>query len=786
MRSFVLLFLALGIGLAATPLPAQGQYMFEAPVRPFPDRDVDVRDVRVEAKLSPSDRELSVHLQARVQATRRGVLQFVWPTHGSLIDSVHVVAADGDTTLAVARGDSLVFSLSDPLSLIAPTRLDIWFRTIPGVGIEATEDPARPNACCVWTNRTWLPLPDDPGDRFQGVLRVRVPEGWTAVAAGRLTRSEGFWAFSPVRSVRVNDLGFVAGTLTPTERRGTTYFQSEGLDGSLDALHAEVSAASTYFQRKTGYRLPWDSLRVVLGPGSMAEQTFPGVQILSGRRLRTSRTLTTPTDRVDLISLVARQWTHAVLAPDWWTESWVNDGLAGALALNYLEETGSSMPLARATMLERYLAEAERYQRPLVWDRYYTPDDLNDSHARDKGPLVLHAVAGIVGQTGFWSDMRRLLARHAFGSIDSDILMEVLEPDGPGSIARLFDAMVFAAGHPILSISSLVDETTGEASALIRQEQDAPLVPAAFPIDTDLEWLPFNSPEQEPVAIRDREQEWPLASDLPPRYVTVDTDGKLVAEYRHATDLSAVSARLRYGSFATRWRAASDLAAYAGDPAITLSARLALRGEADESIRARLVTSVARLDSTASHLELLGESLNDPAPSVRLAGARALPRAFPDGRADAMLDALARRDIIYTIQAAAVAGMTGPGAEGLARAALITPSEDDVVRAAGIAVLSRTGTATDEDFLKLTDPGQRSSRIVQGLALAKAVETTRPMRMRVLELLNHPSTEVRLAAVEAGRDLLISGSRPAVDRLAEREWHGAVRTALNQLSADLQ
>ncbi|MFT4603820.1 MAG: hypothetical protein ACI9W4_000536 [Rhodothermales bacterium] len=786
MRSYLLAFLALGVGLGSVPRAAHCQYMFEAPVRPFPDRDVDVSDVRVEATLSASDRSLAVHLRARVQATRRGLLQFVWPTNGAQIDSVRVVAAGGDTTLAVSRGDSLVFSLSSALRLTSPTQLDIWFRAYAGRGIETSDDPSRPNACCLWTNRAWLPLPDDPGDRFQGSLLVSVPESWSVVAAGRLTRPGGSWAFSPVRSIRVNDLGFVAGVLASTVRGGVTYFQSPGLDGDLDALHADVSAASTYFQRKTGYRLPWGSLRVVLGPQSIKERTLPGVQMLKGSRLVTSRTLTEPTDRVDLVSFVARQWTHAVLAPDWWTEAWVNDALAGALALNFMGETGSSMPLARAAMLDRYLAEATRYQRPLVWDRFYSPDDLSDAHAQDKGPLVLHAVAQIVGETVFWSDMRRLLARHAFGSIDSDILMAVLEPDGPGAIARLFDAMVFAAGHPVLSLSSRVEGTSREARAQVRQEQDAPLVPAVFPIDTDLEWLSFNSPEQERVIIRDREQEWSLASDLAPRYVTLDTEGLLVAEFRHEADLASVSARLRYGSYSTRWRAAVDLAAYPNDPAITLSARLAMRAETDAHIRAKLVASVASLGSTASHLELLGESLKDDAPEVRMAGVRSLTHLFPRGRANAALDALARRDTMYTVQAAAVGGMVGSEAEGLARAALITPSEGDVVRAAGISVLSQTGSATDQDFLKLTDPTQSPVRIIQGLSLARSVATTRPMRMRVLALLAHPSPAVRLAGADAGRLLLIKGSLPSVERLARREWHLGVRAALADLSNALR
>ncbi|NNE71435.1 MAG: hypothetical protein HKN29_13885, partial [Rhodothermales bacterium] len=760
-------------------LPAQAQFVFDAPVRAFPDRVVDIRDVRVQARLLNEDRQLAVQMNAEVVARTGNVLQFTWPTHRGMVDSLRVEAARGDTALAVVRGDSVVFSFSEPLSTASPTTISIFFRQQAGRGMGVHGDPAHKNACCVWTERAWLPLPDDPGERFQARLSVEAPAGWSVVAGGRRTERDGVVQFVPARSVRVQDLGLVAGRFDTIRAGIVRYHLAADTEPLEDSDTELIDSVLEYVERKSGYRPPWDSVDVVVLPPTVPAITWPGVQTL---RSTHSQGQPPELDTYHLAASVARQWTHGVLAPDWWTEAWVNDGLAGALALTFLEEEGVSVERVRALLADMYFEEADSYQRPLVWDRYFDPANLDDQHARYKGPLVLQTVSALVGPSVFWATMRRLLARHAFGSVDSDVLLALLEPDGPGSISRLFDAYVFAAGHPEITISPEVGQGGEEARAAITQTQDRPLVPGVFPLDTELEWLPFNQPERRGISLGDREETFVLTSALPPRYVTIDPDGHHLLRINHAFDLSAVSSRLRYGSFATRWRAADELAGFPDDPAITLTVRLALQSEADAWIRARIVRSLGRLHPSPAHQQLLADQLADESPEVRLAAAEGLLRMYPDGTANDAFDALARRETEAHIQALAVASVQGEEAEALARSALITPSEGDLVRGAGIEVLAGLSRLTGDDFLELTDPDLSASLIIQALASANSVETARPLRMRVLALMAHPDPRVRLASAQAAQSILIPGNLSSVQRLAEEEWHGKVADALAALA----
>lgn len=772
--------------LTAIPVPtARAQFVLEAPVRSFPDRLVDIRDVQVQVTLDPATRTLSGAMTAEVVATAGNVLQFTWPTHGALLDSLAIRPAAGDTALAVIRGDSLVFTLQEPLKSGQSTTISAWFRLEAGRGFDVSGDPAQADSCCLWTRRVWLPLPDDPGDRFQASLAVRVPQDWRVVAAGGQSVDDGFHRFSPVRSVRVHDLGLVAGRFSQITEGNVRFHLAPGVadPGKARSL---VPAVLDYVQRKSGYRLPWDSLHVVVTPPWVPARTLPGVQVLpQGPPNARQSWDTEEMEEYRVASLIARQWTHAVLAPDWWTESWVNDGLAGALALTYFEERGTVVERIRAVLSEAYFDESTRYVRPLVWDRFFEPEDLEDLHARAKGPLVVHTVSTTVGPSLFWASVRRLLARHAFGVLDSDILLALLEPDGPGVISRLFDAFIFAAGHPEVTVSLPAADAASQAEALIAQTQDYPLVPGVFPLETELEWLPFNEPARRGVSLRERTETVALTSVLPPRYVTVDPDGHHLLDLRHDSDLSGVSSRLRYGSYATRWRAADELARFSEDPAISLTLRLALEGEDDDLIRARLVRSAAALAPTPAHRELLSGFLFDESAEVRLAAIGTLVQLFPAGESNSAMDALARRETEARVQAAAVESVLGPDAEALARSALITPSAGDVVRGAGLRVLAREGAATRDDFLALTQPALPPNQIIQGLGLAASLSTARPLRMRILALLDHSDPRVRQAAVDAGRELLIAGNRGSVERLLEAEWHRGVADQVATLVAFL-
>lgn len=795
MRTSLLVVLLL---VLCAPLRAQtpqdGFDMFQAPLQEVPVRLLDVERVQLFARVDSVHRLMSVELRASVRALRSQVVQFTWPTHGLTIDSVRARIPGADTTLAVVHADSLVFTVAGVIPASEASLVSIWYRVPFGRGLETSSDPKRARSCCVWTTARWIPLPDDPGDRFRSELQVMVPASWSVVSGGRQTRSGQTFGFELPRPARVQDLGFAAGVFRVTVRDRRAYFVPEGTSGSLSALDAELRPIQSYLERTTGFRLPWDTTRVAFLPlpvldahrSGQLERSLPGFLGLDQRRLRTPRTIA-PGATEELAELLARQWSHGVLGPDWWSEAWVNEALAGVLALSYLEDQmgDAAAAPARLSRLDRYLAEAERYRRPLVWDRFRTPEDLLDQHALAKGPLVLFDIRARMGVDAFEAALRRFIARNAFGSVDSDVLLEALRTAGSEWLTGVFESWIWGAGHPEITVQTDFDAAAETIFLTATQTQEGPLVPAAFPLDTRVDWLLLAGVETAPLSSRERETSWTGSASIAPRFVSLDPDGLLTARIRAHRDLSSLGAVLRYGAVFDKLRAARELPDHRNEPAAALSLRLAYYSTEVAAVRSELLGAAGRFPAGNSTTEILTAGLADPDPRVRISAIAALASQFAAGDMDARFENVAQTDTLYAVQAAAVRAMSGNGARALALAAMITPSEDDVLLDAGVDVLVRLGQPTRDQFLTHTDTDQAAGHIRLALKLAPVVASDRQTRLRVLALLAHPDVSVRMAAARAGRSLLRRGNAPAVRERIDSEWHAGVAYALARLADHL-
>ena len=768
---------------AALPLPVLAQDIFAPPVQPYPDRAVDVISVAVAVDLRTKPRVMQTRLTADLRTTARGVRSIMWPAAGATIDSLRVTTALGDTLGGTWERDSIRIDFGGSLPVGTAASIAVWFTQEPGGAFEASEDPAAPGACCVWTGERWLPLPNDPGERFRATLSVMVPNGWRAISGGRQVTDSTGYHFGHPRTVRVQDLAFAAGSFEASTQDRTEYFFGAGAGASLGHLSDTVAGSVQFLTDRTGYRLPWDTLRVVFLPGAPT-RSFPGLLFLDEP---TPARLTDPIAAVETAQAVARQWTHGVLAPDWWSEVWVVEALAGTFGLLYAAENLDDDVTAAARLghTKRYLAEAMDYQRPLVWDRFHSPSDLLDEHAQSKGTLVLSQLANRMGPQAFWAAMRRLLARHAFQTVDSDKLAEALAPAGRSAVSAVFDAWVFGAGHPRIELNTQFDGASGEFLVSMEQVQEGPLVPGTFPILSAIEWQLFDGSGRQQVTVTSQSSQVILEVGFEPRYFALDPEGLLPADIIAVRDLAQVSAQLRFGSPASRLRAVAMLPNHSLDPVATLSLRLALANESSAVVRQALMMSAGALDHTASLERLVVSRLNDPDPLFRWRAVEALASLAAPGTADHHFMRVAQEDGNAAVQAAAVRAMSGDGADGLARAALITPSEGNVILRAGVAVLNRIGADVRDDWLDHTGSGRSPDHILAAMPLANSIATSRPVRIRLLELMAHPDVEVRVQAARASAVLLRPGNLPAVRRLIAAEWHGRARDALEALAEAL-
>ncbi len=773
---------------------ANAQDIFAPPIREMPERIVRVDRLGIAASVDSSARLVTVSMEALVRANRPGVLQFAWPTRGIVFDSVRVGLAPGDTAITVVRADSLILTFSSPLSTREPARVSIHYRLPLGDHIKASTDPRSPDACCLWTTSNWLPLPDDPAHRYPASLAVRVPTAWSVVAGGSRSRSENLWTFKLPRPARFQDLGFAAGVFEMTTAGQVELAVPKGALGDRQRFGERIQKPLRYFTTITGYRLPWDTVRVALLPFRTENGTASAGMIradargLVTRRSEYSSDLFAGPRALDLATLVAQQWTQGVLSPEWWSEGWVNDAIAGVMALAFIEDEAGAGPLARARhqSLLNYLDEASLYRRPLVWDRFHDPGELRDQHAQGKGSLLLFQIKDRMGDTAFWASIRRLFARRAFRPLNSDHLADAFRSSAASWIDGFFDSWVYSAGHPVVRFTSKFDAPTERIIASLQQVQEGALVPAAFPLDTRIEWLLLGGIGHASLSSTEGDVQFEAPAVMSPRFVRMDPDGLLVAEIETGSSLPELAALLRYGPPYSRLVAARRIPQFVSDPTAMLSLRLAYFTETLPTIRAEILRAAGMLTASDSGTNLLTAGLSDQEASVRLEAVRALSRLSPRGGADAILEGVAQRDTMYHVQAAAVLGMSGDGAEGLARAALITSSEDAAILQAGAAVLVRNGADGRDAFLRHSAPEGPVARILAALELAPVVEPDRQTRLRVLALLAHPNVSVRLAGARAGHALLRRGNRPAIERLLTREWHPEVAQELEELSAKLE
>ncbi len=184
---------------------------------------------------------------------------------------------------------------------------------------------------------------------------------------------------------------------------------------------------------------------------------------------------------------LAHQWLGNLVSCATWNDIWLNEGGATwseALWLEWLfgaEAYQQRMERARTDYLE---------QRPTVMQLplYAPPRSLIFFYATTyaKAAWVYHMMRRMVGDSLFFPALRAYLARHRFGSAETEDLLASLQadiPNPPVPWRTFFDQWVYAAGHPVLEILPSVSPLPNGrywVRCLVRQTQSGSAVPAVF------------------------------------------------------------------------------------------------------------------------------------------------------------------------------------------------------------------------------------------------------------------------------------------------------------------
>lgn len=465
-----------------------------APVAPIPEAPAPREDGRLPGIATPTGYRLSFDLDpTKATFTGRATIGMTFPAptrhvvlHGRDLRITRAVSHHGhDTATAtvttrVARGgqvaDELVLTFDRMLEgsrdvLVeyeAPfgNELSGFYRVKDGdrwyvfSQLEATDA------------RRAFPCFDEPSYKVPFDVEIKVPKGMLALANTRETQREdtadgrftrfAFATTKPLPSyllaVAVGDLDVKEGT-TPSSTRVrlvTTKGKGERSELALD-LTAKVLGE---IERVLGIPYPYDKLDMVAVPDFAAgAMENPGLVTFREERLLVSKDASFQSRRAQALIVaheLAHQWFGDLVTAAWWTDIWLNEGLATWLqyrVVDALKPTyGAKLDGVAGALFAMEvdaLSSARAVRQPVA-----TANDVGaafDDITYLKGASIVSTVGDYVGDDALLRGLHLYLEENAHKSVTTAALLGALDRASNRDVTRMASSFLDKPGVPEVS-----------------------------------------------------------------------------------------------------------------------------------------------------------------------------------------------------------------------------------------------------------------------------------------------------------------------------------------------
>jgi aminopeptidase N len=649
--------------------------------------------------------------------------------------------------------------------------------------------------------RYWFPCFDYPHEKQTTSATIVVPKGQFALSNGALVErrdEEAHTVFTYRQEIPHSTylVTLVAGPFVECDqllRRsdGNTlpvfYYVLPGREADGERAFGKTPRMIELFEEKLGVRYPYARYSQI----AVADFIFGGMENTSATT-QTDRTLHDERAHLDFSSdplvshELAHQWFGDLLTCRDWAHAWLNEGFA-----TFFEAVWREADLGYDEYvydifgcIERYLEEdADRYRRPIVWNRFRDPIELFDRHLYEKAGAVLHMLRGELGETRFWRAIRRYVADNAQRSVETIDFIRAIEQSTGRNMRGFFDQWVFRGGHPQLTVGLKFDDGRNVLTLSVDQKQPIDDGNPAFVFDVEIGIVPEEG-EQKRMRVRIERPHETVTIPLegPPKLVRFDPGAFLLGDVAYEFGTAFARKTLDADSnVVARILAVRELAKDG-----SLQAREALdRAFEHDGFWAVLEQAAGALGKTHSPWaqHLLQKHLGHKHPKVRRAVADALG-AFRNSEAADTLLGPAKSDESYYVQAAALhsLGKTRDArAFDVLAAALGGRSWNGTIESGAARGLGELGDPRAVLLLvQAAKPGSDESlRRAAIAALARAGELLENERATAVEAINtyldDPMFLVSRSAVVATEALPDKRFLPALDRLSNSGFDGRIR-----------
>ncbi len=700
--------------------------------------------------------------------------------------------------------------LTVPLGKKKSAKITVGYTAVPRKGLYflAPDAEVKDRPRQVWSQcqeedaRHFVPCHDAPHEKMTTEMSIAVPKGYYVLSNGALVSRklekgglERFhWKMNEPHPSYL--LTLVAGEFTEIEDMAgnvpLSYLVPKGREADARRTFGNTKEMIARFGALVGQPYPWNRYAQVV----VSDFIFGGMENTTATTLyehvlidkRAALDITSE----DLIAHeLAHQWFGDFLTCRDWAEGWLNEGFATYFEHLWKEhkEGHDEYEYGLLADLHAYLGEAAgRYKRPIVCRDYDAPLDLFDRHLYEKGALVLHLLRMELGDDTFFAGIKKYVATHAKGIVETRDLRAALEAVSGRSLGSMFNELVYTAGHPELTVD--VSWSDGVLSVAAKQTQEAKDgVIAAFQVPIELHIVDTQKKVHERKIVLDsRANTFALPCLKRPAFVVVDPRMRILGDVTVTGPDDMARAQLATAPTARgRWRAAQALAKQNDLLTIRSLGHALSREKETWMVRVEAAHALGTIKSPESEA-LLIPALATKHPKVRRAVVAALG-AHQSKLAAKTLARLAKADPSYLVCAEAARAL-GKTRDPIAKATLLAivdePSWADVIGAAAADALGALRTDDVIPELLLRTKYGKPTRLRRAAIWALAQLTTEPrVREAIEELLTDQDPYLRIDVVRALVEIGDVRSRGKLAAVLGTDLDPRVRRRIREALRDL-
>jgi hypothetical protein len=416
-------------------------------------------------------------------------------------------------------------------------------------GGEPCSTPRSPSSgeFLLWSNRVYF-FPQSPArNHALATLRVRLPEGYAAIApgipesqAGR--PSEGFREFVFHAEQPVRYLSLLVGRLSSVEVPAglapipLQVFSAPALSGRAHSLPPQIADILSFYSSLAGPD-PYPSLTAALVPAAVAAGHSPAYLCLLAEppgwnpaRAGDNAAYFDGEPSFGLAHELAHQWWGQGVGWRNYREQWLSEGLAQYFAALYVRKLRGEGAFERVlAWMKRWALSAAGKGPVSLGMRVGEITGCETCFAAalyDRGALTLHMLRGLLGEETFWRGLRLYLERWKFRRASTDDLEHIFEEVSGRDLSRFFEQWVREDGVPKIEWSAKPVESAGARKLSLRLTQVGE--PYELPLSVSIESGGESRTEVVRIRLPVEEFQFELAGPL--RRVAVNADHAALCE----------------------------------------------------------------------------------------------------------------------------------------------------------------------------------------------------------------------------------------------------------------